>query len=284
MNIALLAIVLVGSNVSVAADLTCNELVLLRVILRQDLAIDAYAARVQGDDLAQQRAAPLALVLDDPNERDMGELRTIAGDTSFDEYRRFNAARALAYLGGHERLDVLSKTARGDFAVTASSAERSKAGLCLLYLESDLPDGFAFSRLPNPLYSELDAFVTKSNPPTDTNTSYAKDRIAEIVSEFVGLGRTVEVRGPLSVGEVELEALVDILCSIAQDNDRWSIPRLPFGYIYDEWQELKSEVRAGDLIYFFTSDEESWGGLYGIEGYVLIRSGEVVAMLVTAMS
>jgi hypothetical protein len=43
-------------------------------------------------------------------------------------------------------------------------------------------------------------------------------------------------------------------------------------------------MQNGDLIYHFTSDEESWAALYGIEGYALIRDGEVLTIIVTAVS
>jgi hypothetical protein len=276
-NTVLLGFVLAGPTVASATNLTCNDLVLLRVILRQDLAQDAYAARVQGDELRKDRAAPLELT-------DVEQLQTILADAASDEYKKFNAARKLAYLGDHAGVDILSRTLAGEFAMTSSEMEKSQAGLCLLWLQYDLPEDFAFSRLANPLYPELDALLPKPSQPAEPNVPYSEEEVTSIIEEFIGLGRSVEVRGPLSMAEVEREALVDILCGIAEYHDMRSIPRLPFGYINGAWEELKGEVGPGDFIYFFTSDQESWQALYGIEGYALIRDGEVIGVIVTAMS
>jgi hypothetical protein len=277
MNTVLAGLILAGSTLTSATNLTCNDLVLLRVILRQDLAQDAYVARVQGDDVSKDRAAPLGLT-------NVADLQAILADATNDEYKKFNAARRLAYLGDRAGVDILSRTLAGEYAMTSSGMEQSRAGLCLLWLQCDLPENFAFSRLANPLYPELDALLPKPSQPAEPNVPYSKEEAVVIIDEFIGLGRSAEIRGPLSVAEVEQEALVDILCGIAEYHDMRSIPRLPFGYINGAWEEFKSEVRAGDCIYFFTSDKQSWQALYGIEGYALIRDGEVVAMIVTAMS
>ena len=66
MKTLVLAILLTGPLFTTATDLTCNDLALLRVILRQDMARDAYAASVQSDALNGDRAAPLKLVSNDP--------------------------------------------------------------------------------------------------------------------------------------------------------------------------------------------------------------------------
>jgi hypothetical protein len=277
MNTVLASLILAGSTLTSATNLTCDDLVLLRVILRQDLAQDAYVARVQGDDVSKDRAAPLGLT-------SVEELQAILADAASDEYKKFNAARKLAYLGDHAGVDILSQALAGEFAMTSSEMERSHAGLCLLYLQCDFPENFAFSRLANSLYPELDALLPKPSQPAEPNVPYSEAEVEAIIGEFIGLGRSAEIRGPLSVAEVEQEALVDILCGIAEYHDMRSIPRLPFGYINGAWEELRSEVRAGDFIYSFTSDQESWQGLYGIEGYALIRDGEVVGVIVTAMS
>ena len=41
---------------------------------------------------------------------------------------------------------------------------------------------------------------------------------------------------------------------------------------------------VGDLMYYFTTEEILWGALVGCEGYVLIRWGEVAALMITGMS
>ncbi len=277
MNTALLGVVLVGSALTSGTELTCNDLVLLRVILRQDMAMDARAARAYGDDLGKERASPLELT-------DAQELHAIMADATSDEYKRFNAARVLAYLGDHASEDILNRTLAGEFAMTSSEVEKSSAALCLLYLQCDFPENFAFSRLANTRYPELDALIKKPSQPADPNVPYSDEQVEAIIGKYIGFGWSFEVRGPLSVIEVEQEALLDILCGIATYHDMKSIPRLPFGYINRAWEGFKSEVRAGDLIYYFISDEQSWQALCGTEGYALIRNAEVVAMIVTKLS
>jgi hypothetical protein len=58
----------------------------------------------------------------------------------------------------------------------------------------------------------------------------------------------------------------------------------PAGNILRGRRNLKAEIRAGDLIYFFTSDKASWRGLIGREGYALVRNGTAVRVLITAMN
>ena len=126
--------------------------------------------------------------------------------------------------------------------------------------------------------------VPNVRQPADPNVPYSREQVETAIAEYVGLCRSVEVRGPLSVIEVGQGTLVDILCGIATSHDMRSIPRVPFGYINEAWERFKSEIRPGDLIYYFISDEESWEALCGTEGYALIRDAEVVGMIVIALS
>jgi hypothetical protein len=59
--------------------------------------------------------------------------------------------------------------------------------------------------------------------------------------------------------------------------------RLFFG-MNEEWLGFWKQMNAGTLLYYFTTDEIDWSLLGGREGYVLIREGEIVAMLITALS
>lgn len=283
MKTLVLAILLTGPSFTAATDLTCNDLALLRIILREDMARDAYGASIQSDALNGDRATPLKLVSNDPNQSDWNALRATVADPNDDEHKRLNAARVLAYFGDRVSVDILSKTVQGRFAA-GRDEEKGKAALCLVYLECDLPEGFAFSRLANPRYPELDVFVKKSSQPVDANAPYTADEVQAMIGKSLGMGRSFEVSGPLSVAEVEQEMLMDVLCAIADYNDMRSIPRLPSAWMGEAWLDFKEEVRAGDLIYFFTSDKASWRGLIGREGYALIRDGKVVTMLITAMS
>jgi hypothetical protein len=283
MRTLVLAILLGGPVLPAATELTCNDLALLRVILRQDMARDACAANVQSDALDQERAAPLTLVSNEPNQSDWDTLRALVADPNADEYRRLNAARVLAYFGDRGSVDLLSKTVQGRFAA-GRDEDKGKAALCLVYLECDLPEGFAFSRLAHPRYPELDIFVKKSNPPVDANAPYTAEEVQAMIGRF-GMAGFFEVRGPLSLAEVEQEMLMEVLCAIANYNFMGSLPRLPSaGWMGEDWSDFKKDIRADDLIYFFTSDKESWHGLIGREGYALIRGGKVIRVLITAMS
>lgn len=277
------AILLTGSSLTTATNLTGNELTLLRIILRQDMARDVAAANASNDTLSKERTTPLRLVSNDPNKSDWSTLRTTVADPNADEHRRFNAARVLAYFGDRVNVDILSKTVQGRFA-TGADEEKGKAALCLVYLECDLPEGFAFSRLASPLYPELDVFVKKPSQAVDANAPYTAEQVQAMVGQFLGMGRSFEVRGPLSIAEVETEELIELLFDIALYHDKRSIPRLPFAYMNDAWQAFTGQIRTGDLIYFFTSDKASWRGLFGREGYALIRDGKVVNVLITALS
>jgi hypothetical protein len=96
MNAGLLTMILAGSALSSATDVTGRELALLRVILRQSMSAGQHTAQERGDALTKDRVSPLGLVSNDPN---LDELHGIMTSETNDEYKRFNAARAMAYLG-----------------------------------------------------------------------------------------------------------------------------------------------------------------------------------------
>jgi hypothetical protein len=294
MNAALLMMVLAGSTLASATALTGRELALLRVILRQSMSMDQHAAYERGDALTMDRFSPLGLVSNDPN---LDELHQIMADEANDEYKRFNAARALAYLGDGRCIDTLAKTLAGEFAMTSSCIEQSQAAACLLYLGYDFPKNFLFTRLPNPIYPELNALLEDADhstqPPfplyserydfsSGPNLPYTNKEVAAIVTGWLGyVAGPVRVRGPLSILDVEQREVLRNLDLIAA-----GIPqlRVPFWAFCDEWRHLVSQIKGGDLIYHFTTDDIDWGLLGGREGYVLIRKGEVVEMIITALN
>ena len=76
---------------------------------------------------------------------------------------------------------------------------------------------------------------------------------------------------------IEQEALAEIAkCS--------HCPQKPFGYQHAEWEQFRHLVRIGDCVVFFRSNPASWQGLFGREGYALVRTGRIVRWLVTVMS
>lgn len=58
----------------------------------------------------------------------------------------------------------------------------------------------------------------------------------------------------------------------------------PFGRQNAEWEDLKQNIRPGDCLFHYRSDEESWNNLSGREGYILIRSGKPIAGVLVRMS
>ena len=289
MRTALIAILLAGPTLTSATELTGRELALLRIVIRQDFQSDVYTAHRLGDDLRKDRVSPLELVSADPNV--VEKLYGIMTDETSDHYKRFNAARALAYLGDCRCVDILSKTLAGEFAMTSSGFELSEAALYLLYLGHDFPDDFLFTRVPNPLYPELNALLDDPNRPagptslyserydfsSDPNLPYTKEQVEQIIAQHFGMF-SVEVRGPLLIGDVEQRELQWTLDMIAAHVLEDAI-RTPFAYCYSQWEDFKKQWRASDLIYYFTpgiSPSSIW-----MEGYVLLREGAVVAQIVT---
>ena len=88
-----------------------------------------------------------------------------------------------------------------------------------------------------------------------------------------------EVRGPLTISQVEQESLEELSKSPRKD-----IPPGPFGFEGHKWLQLKSKYVCGDELYFFTSDERSWSYLSGIKGYVLVRGNTFVDGIITGMN
>jgi len=295
MNATMLVMVLAGSALTSATQVTGRELALLRVILRQSMSMDRCTAHEKGDALRMDRVSPLGLVSNDPN---LDELHEIMMSETNDEYKRFNAARALAYLGDSRCIDTLAKTLAGEFAVSSSCIEQSQAGVCLLYLNYDFPKDFLFTRLPNAVYPELNALLEDTNHPTgptmmyserydsvsDSNLPYTNDQIAVVVTASFGYAPySARVRGPLTVADIEQRELQFILDLTAEvDNLRWT--RVPFCGLEEDWLAFKKQIRAGDLIYYFTAPEIYWSGLAGAEGYVLIREGKIAEMIVTGLN
>lgn len=290
MRTALIAIVLAGPTLASATDLTGRELALLRIVIRQQFQSDVHAAHSFGDDLRKDRVAPLELVSADPNVVD--QLYGIMTNETNDPYRRFNAARALAYLGDRRCMDILSKTLAGDFAMTSSGFELSEAALCLLYLGYDLPGDFLFTRVPNPLYSELNALLEDPNRPArpiplyterydvspEPNLPYTKEQVEQIVAQHFGLF-SAAVRGPLLTGDVEQRELQLTLDLIAAHVLADAI-RVPFPDRHTRWENFTKQMCPDDVMYYFVPGENSPSSIM-MEGYVLIRDGRVVAQIAT---
>jgi hypothetical protein len=77
------------------------------------------------------------------------------------------------------------------------------------------------------------------------------------------------LRSKGTVAELEAEHLVD---------------SVPFGFCNGEWEALKAEMLPGDELWRFSSPPEDWERRMGWEGVALVRDGEVVRFVVTAMN
>jgi hypothetical protein len=292
MNVGLLVIVLGGSALASATQVTGRELALLRVILRQSMSMDQHVAYEKGDALRKDRVSPLGLISNDPNLDELGKIMT---DEANDEYKRFNAARAMAFFGDARCIDILTKTLAGEFAVSSSCIEQSHAAACLLYLGYEFPKDFLFTRLPNAQYGELNALLDDPNQTAwpaamySERYNYSSDPNLPITNEEVGilvrkaLGHPigpVTARGPLWIADVEQRELQSILDTAAERPPLEWI-RIPLWDMRDEWLSFKKRMSAGGLLYYFTTDAIDWSMLGGREGYVLIREDKVAEMIVT---
>lgn len=81
----------------------------------------------------------------------------------------------------------------------------------------------------------------------------------------------------LSIDQIENSQLT----TVEIDGEKVS---LPFGFINDQWVELKNKIQEGDCLIHFRSGEESWKKLHGREGYLLIRGQDVVGFILIKIS
>jgi hypothetical protein len=272
-------ILLAVCTVTAAAKPTGNELMLLRMTLRQEVTADVQAAAQSADAVEQARTAPLEAIL--AGVPDRNALYVTMTDPANDTAQRFNAARALAYLGDARSIPVLTSTLQGQSRLAAGGTEKSKAALCLLYLGYDFAPDFAFSKIPTPLYAELDALIKAPSPPLSTSSVYTSEQLQATLKLYLATAYLVNVWGPLAVLEVEQESLASLLRSAAEGSGAYTL-RIPFGMQAYEWEDFKAQIRKTDLIYHFRSEDAAWAAHDGCEGYALFRGGQVVATLLTA--
>lgn len=102
----------------------------------------------------------------------------------------------------------------------------------------------------------------------------AEDRKYDQLTLF-GLGS--EIRGPLTIAEIESESLVEVSHCV-------DCPQVPFGYANNAWEAFKATAQEGDEIFYFRSDTASWNALAGRQGFALIRKGTIVRTILTLLS
>jgi len=272
MRAILCLMVLGGAATASASILTGNELVLLRMIVRQEMAKEVAAAD-PNNPAAMRVVEPLQLALLDMPQ--VYELAAIV-DSTKSVSTRLNAARALAYFGDSKGVELLSGILQGQSRSLSKGPERSQAGLALLYLGHDFPATFRFSRLSPPLYPELDALLDMMGEAPPLPSPYELEQVQAAVALYLGNGAPVQVRGPLSVLAVEQESLAFVLRRAAEHPDMYLL-RVPFGNQAYEWEELKDQILADDLLYHFLTVDPAASEC--IEGYASIREGQVAGAI-----
>jgi hypothetical protein len=60
--------------------------------------------------------------------------------------------------------------------------------------------------------------------------------------------------------------------------------KIPFGYLNDQWEDLKAKMLKGDTLVEFVSCEESWQDLAGRAGIRLVRNKVILEQIVTRMN
>lgn len=111
--------------------------------------------------------------------------------------------------------------------------------------------------------------------------TYSKEEVGRIIGRYLRQKFRIEVRGPLSIEQIEEEYLRSHLELFCQ-NVRKDIPKVPFGFNNDTWLKFKIQLCGTDKIYYFMSEKDSWAVLYGCAGYALIREGQVVDVIITS--
>lgn len=114
---------------------------------------------------------------------------------------------------------------------------------------------------------------------TDSNSTERRNEVCRLIAEYFGLGFSVQIKGPLTIAEVEKESLEEL-----SKADRKDIPKVPYGFANDRWITFKNNYKEGDELYSFTSDQKSWAGLYGRSGHVIIRKTQVITAIISGMS
>jgi len=108
------------------------------------------------------------------------------------------------------------------------------------------------------------------------------EEIEKTMAGYLQYASSAEVRGPLSIEQVEEEMLLSAMESYVVEGIRQDIPTDQFGLMDSGWQRFKSQLIGIDKIYYFMSDKESWSVLCGSAGYAIVREGKVVDTYITS--
>lgn len=106
----------------------------------------------------------------------------------------------------------------------------------------------------------------------------ADDAKAVLVKSIPTLsGEGAVIYDPITIEEIEKRSLEEMSkCK--------NCPQVSFGFQNPKWEKFKSEYKAGDIILYFNTNNESWAGLYGREGYALVREEEIIDTILVTMN
>jgi hypothetical protein len=134
--------------------------------------------------------------------------------------------------------------------------------------------------LPNLIVTAIVVFGCSSSVPQPTDV--INEHQLEKLENFLSNGWYVSP--PLSVEEIEQEAMKELIRYHQSPNARKDVPMVPFGFANDEWNVFKSKVEPGDEIRKITAPREYWQRLAGCEGYVLVREGLIIWQMITRIN
>jgi hypothetical protein len=132
-----------------------------------------------------------------------------------------------------------------------------------------------------PLYLALVCMSCRgSDPNAQTGKAVQVDKMLQ--ERYQSYPFTFRVRGPVPVTEFRESCVraYEERCRLLRE------PATMFEHSEPGrlWARLEAEYREGDALYFFRSDERSWGEMCGREGYVLIRNAMILDLIETKMN
>jgi len=84
----------------------------------------------------------------------------------------------------------------------------------------------------------------------------------------------VYAKGPITVEEFDIEMGINDEKIEEIKNERFK----------RELMHFRGNYKPNDEIFYFTSDEKSWGALIGTAGYIIVRENKIIAIIITCLN
>ena len=113
-----------------------------------------------------------------------------------------------------------------------------------------------------------------------------RDEIGEMLrGHYSHSAYEFDVRGPLPIAQFHQE-LLQSYGEYSRFREGIGEPVCGFedSGLGKRYERTESKCREGDELYFFRSEQRSWGNMEGKEGYVLVRGDAMIDLVVTAMN